>query len=180
MRIGPTSRLSGGSSGRSCVVFFPFRPAPALRGSKLGEKGAPSLCRKSMSTSYRAKRSRTGVAGGSAAGMSSEATSRTGEIPHALGSTTRAREFTPPPPVGRPHPVRRRSPKPERRAGATLADSYVISNEHVNALALVGLRPLPAASKSGTTTLDNTFSEVLSFPQTQTMAQRNGFEMEEP
>ena len=34
--------------------------------------------------------------------------------------------------------------------------------------------------KSGTTTLDNGFQEVLSFPETLTMAQRNGFEMEEP
>jgi hypothetical protein len=37
-----------------------------------------------------------------------------------------------------------------------------------------------AVRKSGTTTLDKGFREVLCFPETQTMAQRNGFEMEEP
>lgn len=180
MRIGPTSPLFWGSSGRFGVLF-PRPPRCWVPGVEIVRDRLPTFVQEVdiyqlPGRDQQDRRDRRPPHWKIVAG--DESYSRNPARPRVDHEDSGARDSLP---TGQPHPVHRRAsqPKPPRRDRGFLVPIY----RPLNRLPLEGeTRPqaFPGASKSGTTTLDNGFAEVLSFPETQTMAQRNGFEMEEP
>jgi hypothetical protein len=179
MRIGPTSHLCRGAPGRFFVWFL----NPTRRQGSSAE-----IVRDRVAAAVR------GVAVHQVAGgekkdghvgrrhcwelLEGDGSNR--EAPHPRESTTGTRKLDARSRLTGPARSAAGPRNRNRPAGTGLLGSYVQNIEQVTAWGQARPRALPVASKSGTTTLDNAFSEVLSFPKTQTMAQRNGFEMEEP